>query len=263
MPILKIGIQTLSLGSSLRRTLAAASRLGAEGVEIDLRTELPFGELTQTALRQLRKLLEDYQLSVAAAAFPLRRGFSDPEDLDRRVAAVMGGMSAAAKLGARVLIAPLGDLPDEEDEATGNLMRESLTAVAAHGDRVGARLAIATGVVGGNELASFLARFGEAGLGVNLNPARLLAAGQNPVHTVQSLGDSILHVHANDAVRDLSSGGVTEVALGRGSVDFPELLATLQQYEYRGWITIERQGSVNSEREVGDAVAYLREVQRG
>ena len=66
----KIGIQTRSLNQPLKQALQTAVRLGAEGVEIDARTELPPSELSQTGLRQFLKMLEDLRLRVAAVAFP-------------------------------------------------------------------------------------------------------------------------------------------------------------------------------------------------
>ena len=62
MSIVKIGIQTRSLRQPLRQALETASRLGADGVEIDARTELPPAELSQTGIRQFRKLLDDLNL---------------------------------------------------------------------------------------------------------------------------------------------------------------------------------------------------------
>ena len=61
---LKIGIQTRSLRQPLKKALQTAARLGADGVEVDLRTELPMAELSHTSIRQFRKQLEDLNLSL-------------------------------------------------------------------------------------------------------------------------------------------------------------------------------------------------------
>ena len=74
---------------------------------------------------------------------------------------------------------------------------------------------------------------------------------------VELLGPDVLHVHACDAVRDLAGRG-NEVELGRGTADFPELLGRLTEFDYRGWITIERRDSANPIAEIENAVAYLR-----
>jgi sugar phosphate isomerase/epimerase len=53
---------------------------------------------------------------------------------------------------------------------------------------------------------------------------------------------------------------VTEVELGRGAADMPELLGRLTEFDYRGWVTIERRDSANSIEEIGNAVEYLRSL---
>ena len=71
------------------------------------------------------------------------------------------------------------------------------------------------------------------------------------------LGPRVLHVHASDAVRDVSRGRALEVELGRGSADLPGLLGRLTEFDYRGWVTIERHDSADPVTEIGNAVAFL------
>ena len=77
MSNVKIGIQTRSLRQPLKQAIRTAARLGANGVEIDARSELRPGELSATGLREFHKLLEDLNLRVSAVAFPTRRGYDD------------------------------------------------------------------------------------------------------------------------------------------------------------------------------------------
>ena len=49
-----------------------------------------------------------------------------------------------------------------------------------------------------------------------------------------------------------------EVELGRGSANLPNLLGRLTEFDYRGWVTIERQDSHDPITEIGNAVAFLR-----
>ncbi|MEK6249266.1 MAG: sugar phosphate isomerase/epimerase, partial [Planctomycetales bacterium] len=64
-----------------------------------------------------------------------------------------------------------------------------------------------------------------------------------------------------DGVRDLSRGRGLEVALGRGSADFPELLGTLEQHDFRGYLAIERGESEDPVFEIGQAVKYLQSLE--
>ncbi|QDU91583.1 Xylose isomerase-like TIM barrel [Pirellulimonas nuda] len=260
MPTHPIGIQLASLAAPLRRGLALASQLGADGVEIDLRTGLPAGDVSQTAARELRKLLADQNLKVSAAAFPTRRSLADPEELDRRIAALREATRAAARLGARVLVVRAGRIPSEDESDARQTLIHSLTAIASTGDREGVVIALETGHESPADLATLLDELPMGLVGADLHPARLLSGGHAPLEAAGALGPRIVHVHAADAVHDFAERRVVEVELGRGAVDFPEIVGALEQFDYRGWITIERRHATRPVEEIGDAVAFLRSL---
>jgi sugar phosphate isomerase/epimerase len=253
----KIGIQTRSLRQSLKQAINTAAQLGANGVEIDARNELRPGELSATGLREFHKLLADLNLRVSAVAFPTRRGYDEPEDLERRVHATQQALRFARDLRTDVVINRAGKIPSEANDAHFTRLVEALTAIGAYGDRVGARLAVQTGSEPPQELARLIAALPEQCVGVDLHPTGLIRGGHSPQDAVDVLGPNVLHVHACDAVRD-SAGRSNEVALGRGSADFPELLGKLSEYDFRGWVTVERHESPDLIAEIENAVAYLR-----
>lgn len=252
-----IGIQTRSLRQPLRKALATASELGADGVEIDLRNELRIADFSQTALRQFRRILEDSRLKVLAVAFPTRHGFDEPEGLERRILATREAMTFGYKIGAPVLIGRAGEMPAAEDE--GGTLVESLRLLGAHGEHTGTRFAFASGESPSAQ-RGLLDRLEEGVVGVALHPAKLIGSGHDPAEAAATLGGSVLHLHAVDAVREasLSGGGASEVQLGRGEADLPAVLARLEERGYRGPITIERRDAASPAAEIGDAVAYLR-----
>jgi sugar phosphate isomerase/epimerase len=254
---LKLAIQLTSLKMPFRKGLLAAARLGASGVEIDARGELRPGELTQTALREVRRLLEEVDLRVVAVGFRTRRGYDSAEDLDRRVAATKAAMKFAADLRAPVVINQIGRVPSETEGGAWPLLVQALSELSVYGHHVGALLAAQTGSESGPDLARLLAAIPSRGVGVDLDPGNLIINGFSPLEAVEALGDHILHVHARDAVRDLARGRGLEVQLGRGSADFPALLGALEERQYRGYFTIARQDSENPDAEIGQAIEYL------
>jgi sugar phosphate isomerase/epimerase len=255
---LRIGIQTRSLRQPLKQALETAARLGADGVEIDARSELPPRELSQTGMRQLHKLLDDFNLRVSAVAFPTRRGYDDPDELEKRVVATQAAMRLAAQLKCDVVINRAGQIPDSADDARFGRLVEALTALGTFGDRTGARLALQTGNEHPQRLAQLIAALPECTVGVDLHPGALIAAGHPPREAVDALGPHVLHVHACDAVRDVRSGRSTPVEIGRGTADMPEILGMLEQFDYRGWVTVEGRDSPNPIAELDNAVAFLR-----
>ena len=257
MSNVKIGIQTRSLRQPVKHAIRTAARLGADGVEIDARNELRPGELSGTGLREFHKLLEDLNLRVSAIAFPTRHGYDEADDLERRVQATKTAMRFARDLRAEVVINRVGKLPEDANDSRYKRMVEALTAIGAYGERVGARLAAQTGGERPQDLARLISALPEQAMGVDLHPTGLIFGGQSPHDAVEALGPHVLHVHACDAVRD-AAGRSNEVELGRGSADLSELLGQLTQFDYRGWVTIERRESVDPVGDIENAVAYLR-----
>jgi sugar phosphate isomerase/epimerase len=257
---LKIGIQTRSLRQPLKKALQTAARLGADGVEVDLRTELPMAELSHTSIRQFRKQLEDLNLRLSAVAFPTRRGYDVLEALDRRILATQQAMTLAYQLGARFVVNRVGSVPPDAEDPRFELLTASLTALGAHGERVGARIAAQTGSESGEQLKQLIEALPEQAIGVDFHPNGLILQGHSPQEAIVDLGPWVVHVHACDAVRNLSGGQGAEVELGRGMAEFPSLLGQLEEFGYRDWVTIERHDSVDPIAEVGNAIAYLREL---
>ena len=265
----KIAAQIGCFAQSIKKALHTAAGLGCDGVQIDARSELRPAELSDTGRRQLRKMLADLNLRVSSVAFPTRRGYANPIDLQPRLEATREAMQLASRLGAGILIGNLGPLPDREstegdphqhndggadERAT---LADAIQSLAAYGDRVGVRFVVQSATAP-QRLVDWIATLPEGTLALDLHPARLIAQGESPALFVATAGQHIAHVHAVDGVHDLSSGQGVEVELGRGTADFPELLGMLEEFGYRDWLTIERRNSRQPVDEIGNAVKYLR-----
>jgi len=253
---LRIALQTHCLARPLKQALLTAGRLGYEGVGIDARRELPPAELSDTGLRQLRKMLNDLNLRVATVAFPTRRGYANPDDLDRRIAAALDAMRMASRLGAEALLVTPGPAP-ADDAAERATLVEALTMLVAQGGRLGVLPVVQCAEAEPAELVRLMAALPEGMVGVDLNPAEVIQHGRSPRQFVEALGSHIAHVFANDAVRSVG-GGPVEVELGRGSADFPELLGALEEFDYRGWVTVQRRSSERMADDAADAIEFLR-----
>ena len=260
MPAIKIGIHLGSLGQPFKKALYTANQLGAAAVEIDARTELKPSELSRTAVRQLRKMLDDLNLRVSAVRFHTRRGYNVLADLEARLAATRQAMEMAYSLGASVVVNQVGRIPSESSGPEWDLLIQTLSELGAHGQKVGANLAARTGAEPGEDLARLIAALPPGALGVDFDPGELIVRGQSVRDAMSALAPHVVHVHAKDAVRDLASNRGLETPLGRGSVDFPELLGALDEQQYRGYFTIERHGAADAVAEIGQAVQYLRSL---
>jgi sugar phosphate isomerase/epimerase len=260
MSRLKIGVRLESLNLPLRRALTEAGRMGVTGVQIDAVGDLSPGRLTQTGRRELRNLLRAHNLELSAVGCLLRRGLDDADDLEPRIEHVRKVLSLSFDLGPRRVIVNAGAVPDKHDDPRGRLLAESLLALGRHGDRVGAVLALETGLESGAALVAFLDRFDTGSLGVNLDPANLLVHGFDVVEGMRALGRRIVHAHAKDARRASPSRAAQEVPLGHGDIDWLEFLGVLEEIEYRGWLVVERESGEDRLPDVAAGVAFLRRL---
>lgn len=256
----RIGIQLASLRLSIKDALHTAARLGADGVEFDARGQIKPRDLSHTAMRELQKLLDDLNLRVCAVGFRTRRGYNVAEDLDARIEATKQAMRMAYELGAPVVINQVGSVPAESQGPEWDLLVQALSDLGRFGQHIGALLAAETGSESGEDLARLIKALPTGSVAVNFDPANLIVNGFSPGDAVQALGEYIMHVHAKDGVRDLARGRGLEVPLGRGSVDFPELLGALEEHQYRGYLTIERENCEHPVLEISQAVSYLRNL---
>src|SRR6478736_3236014 len=256
---LKVGIHLPSLRWPLAKGIALAAKLGADAVEIDARGQLRPSELSQTAQRQMRKMLDDYRLRVCAVSFRTRRGYDVADELDAGVDGTKAAMQMLSALGAAVVVNHVGQIPAEPKGNEWNLLVQVLSDLGRHGHHVGAFLAAQTGVTSGEDLERLIAALPEGTMGVDLDPGQLVANGHSPIDAVERLGRDVMHVRAADAAREAGRSRGMEVPLGRGSVDFPALLGGLEECGYRGYFTIERE-TANPELEIGRAVKFLRSL---
>jgi sugar phosphate isomerase/epimerase len=257
---IKVGIELAGLRLPLKQALLTAARLGAEGVEIDGRGEIKPEELSRTGVRQVRKMLEDLNLRVGAVAFRTRRGYGALDELDRRIEATKAAMKMAFELGASVVVNAVGRVPDDAKSTEWHTLTQSLAELGRYGQHVGATLAADTGTESGPDLARLIAALPIGSLGVNFDPGNLIVNGYSASEGIEALAEHVVHVHVKDGVRDLAQGRGVEVPLGRGSVDFPHLLSVLEERQYRGYFTIQRDNAADPVFEIGEAVKFLKNM---
>lgn len=259
MPALKIGIQLADLNLSLRSALTTAARLGASAVELDAREQFKPSTLSQSAVRELRKLLADLNLKVSAVSYATQRGYNVLDRLDARIAGTKGAMQFAYNVGAAVVVNHVGMIPSEPEGPEWTLLIDALSELGKYGQHVGATLAAQTGTDAPALLARLIKTLPTGSLGVDFCPAQMILDGHEPLESLEWFGQDILHVHVGDGVRDRARGRGAPVQLGRGVTDWPALLAALEQYGYRGYFTLESPGG-DAVVALGNAIQYLRNL---
>jgi len=257
---MKIGVVLESMGLPFRQGLPVAARLSVAGVQVDAIGTLVPDQLTETGRRELKNLLRTYNLQLTALNCPFRRGLDVAENQQARIDNVRKVMTLAFELGPRVVIVQCPKLPGDGEESRANLLREALTDIGRHGDRVGSVLALEIGLDPPEAVRDYLNTFDVGSLKVNYDPANLLVNGFDPVNGIIPLHQRIAHVHARDARRTTVSRGAQEVPLGAGDVDWLSFVASLTSIEYRGFLTVKRESGEDRLKDAERSVAFLKRM---
>jgi sugar phosphate isomerase/epimerase len=258
MSKLKIGVRLESLGLPLRRALQEAERLAVAGVQVDAAGDLAPQHLSQTGRREFRHLLRAHNLELTAVGCPLRRGLDVAENQEARIEHVQRVLSLSFDLGPRVALVQAGRVPEKDDDPRAGLLREALLALGSHGDRTGTTLALETGLESGAALRAFLDRIDTGGMGVNLDPGNLLMGGFDPYESARSLHGKVVRCAARDARASGANRAAREVPLGHGDIDWLLFVSVLEEIEYRGWLTVVREGGDRRLADVEAGVSFLR-----
>ena len=254
---LKKAIKLESLRLPFKQALTMASQIGADAIEINARTELKPSELSRTGVRHLRKMLADLNLKVAAVHFPTRRGYDDPSSLDQRVEATKAALDMAYHLGCNVVTNRIGQIPDDDNDQRRLTMLQVLTDLGNASQKSGAWIAAQTGFDEAETLKGLLDSLPAMACGVDFDPAQMIINRLDVVAGMKLLAEHVIHFRARDAVHDLSQGRGLEVELGRGSVDLPALLGLLEEKNYNGYLTVERDAESEPVLHCGNAIEYL------
>lgn len=258
MPQTRIAVRLSSFGLPLRKALAAAASLGAAAVQLDARSDIRLMELTETGIRQLRKMVADFDLRIASIRFQTRRGYDCEEGLSRRIDATKQAMSLAYRLGAPLVVNQIGTVPQQPEDPQYQSLAAVISDLGRHGTRVGSVLAAETGTETGASLAGLLAADENAFVAAALNPGKLIINRFSVEEAVRELNDRIRVVMATDAVLDLAAGRGIQVALGQGTADYPAIIAGLENRDFSGYFVVgDEEATPRSAEAAGEAIEYL------
>lgn len=235
----------------LRGALEVAAQMRVTSVELNARSDIHPSQLSDTGLRQLRKMLDDLGLKVASLRYPTRRGYDNPQDLDRRVEGTKSAMSLAYRLGCPVVVNQIGRIPTSQQDPGWDSLQSVIDDLGRYGARIGAFLAAETGAESGDVLESLLGAREDGFVAVAFNPGQLIINRHSVKDALMALKQRVQVVCAVDGVLDLAAGRGLTVPLGQGVADFPELIGMLEDIQYRGPFV------------VGQSQASLGELQQG
>jgi sugar phosphate isomerase/epimerase len=257
-----MAVATRAFQEPLKPSIVTASQMGAQGVAFDLRNEVRPGELSESGRKQLLHSLEEMNLVVASTMFPTRRAFYDLEELDARLAATRQAMEFTFQLKTSVMTLRVGRIPENAESEEYQILRQVLNDLARHGNRVGVTLALTPTRDEPARLLALLKEITQGPVGLNFDPGAFAMSGQNPSSALEELQALLTHVLVRDGIRDMDGSGL-EVPVGRGEVEWEEILALLDEAEYKQWLTVDRTQGTDRQGDIERAMQYLRNVAVG
>lgn len=199
--------------------------------------------------------MDDLNLQVSSVRFQTRRGYDVTADLDRRIDATKEAMRMAFQLGSAHVVNQIGRIPSDTQSPAWQQLRSVMEDLGRQGAHIGAFLAAETGTEPGERLAGLIGGLENAYVSAALNPGQLIVNGHSVVDAVRALASDVGLVVAQDGVQDLARGRGVDVPLGQGTAEYPEILGTLEDVQYRGWFVVGRPGGGAAE--AAEAIQYL------
>ena len=194
---------------------------------------------------------------------PLTIGLVPRETRAARIAHLKEASDFAKQCGIPAVQTHCGFIPENPNDSVYRETVAAMREVAAYCKGNGQNFRYETGQETPITLVRAIQDVGMDNQGVNFDLANLILYGKaNPVDAIELIGPYVQGIHAKDGLWPTNPKELgEEVAIGKGKVDFPHILARLKQMNYRGAVTIEREISGAQQMEdVRAAKAYLEKL---
>ena len=277
MRSIRCSIVATTLSGDPREALRLSREMGFGGLQFDAYgPSLRIPDLSGTGRREFRQLLAAQNQQLVALRVDLgSKGFGPGADVDRLLNGLDRALEAAVGLAAPLVCIDLGPLPEPERTATPPppisakqagliLLPESFAVPASEpvstnpppdpafvsqveaalgevgelADRYSVMLAFRTDLSSFAAIDRTLRRVQCPWFGVDLDPAATLGDEWSMDEIFSRLGSHIRHVRGRDAI-----GGVNRrtkpAIVGRGDIQWDQLLANLDAVDYAGWVTLD------------------------
>jgi len=277
---MKIAIIPTTGGADPWRGIEVAVELGVEGVHIGASGGAwDLEHRTGQERKQILGRIKGYGLEVSALiGWGGNVDLGEAEGRQENIAWGKRLNETAVDMAEGLWMAHAGICPTDERDPRYALFRDGLAEIAAHGEKVGAVLALETGPEPPRIVRRLMEDIDSPSLRVNFDPANLLIwpphiakahgmafdydaamADFDPVEGLRTLVPFVVHAHAKDSVLR-PDGTSDEVPLGTGMTNWPALHRIFAENGYKGFYAIERECGEDAMGDVRNAVEFLRSL---
>ena len=236
----------------LLETIRIISAAGYEGIEI--MADVPHADplhLTDGNIREIRGALMDRNLEISNINAFMHHADGDtyhpswieknPALRAKRVDYTLRCIDLAQKLGAGTISTePGGPLEGMSREEGLRLYREGLMAVASTARQSGVRVLVEPEpgllIETSGQFLEFSRELDTEVFGLNFDVGHFFCVGESPSELIRSMKQTIHHFHLEDIA---STRKHHHLMLGEGAIDLPDVLRTIEEIGYGGFVTVE------------------------
>ncbi len=222
----------------LEDSLRAAAEIGYDGIELLIWEPHTTLEKLQPILAEMKTLAETLGIEIPVVTLT-----ESIIELAAQPEYWQGIVEIGVDLGAQVVKTPTapppsGSATDHDFQQAARAARQCGDAAAAQGLKLACEthLGMVSDTVAGT--VRFLEEVGPGAVYLTLDICNVYTCGDDPLAAVEALGARTTLLHVKDGQR-LDGGDWTWHPLGKGAIDFPAVLAVLDQQGYGGWASIE------------------------
>ena len=243
----------------LMEVIPRLAALGYQGVELNAEVA-PWTkphvtpELSPNERAEIRQLARDHGIGISSISAHVSLVDADRQARQRNLVFVKGCIDLASDFGTDVVhglagAPPVGVAREEAWEWLLEGVADCTRYAADRGVKFGMEAVAFCLVANMADLSKLLADLGEEKLYVNFDPSHLPVVDEDPAQWVRTLGSRIVHVDMKDAriygpnEEKVSFSGVPLdfecPPLGRGVIDFGEMVGALKEIGYQGFLSVE------------------------
>ena len=180
-----------------------------------------------------------------------------------RIAALKRASDLAKQCGIGAVHTHCGFIPEDPNDPMYPETVKTIHEIASYCKNNGQLFLMETGQETPITMLRVIEDVGLDNLSANLDTANLILYGKGePVGAMDVIGKHVRGLHAKDGLYPTDPKQLgKEVAIGKGRVDFPELIRRLRKLNYTGPITIEREISgPEQESDIRASVSFLNKL---
>ncbi len=268
---LEVGVMFWAERDDLREIRALGVRAGQLGI--------PGGmALSEAVARDWKAALdrEDFRLATVFAAYEgesyadletVRRtvGFIPRATREERERRTLEVSDFAAVLGVGTIACHIGFVPDDTSHPDYIEVRSLVRRICNYAARHDQGFALETGQETASALVEFINDVDRPNLFVNFDPANMVLYGTgDPIQAFRRLSPYVVSVHAKDGDWPERPGTLgRETPLGRGAVGVEKLVQELRRVNFRGLVSVEREGAADHAgrlRDIRQAIELLKKL---